>query len=87
MNVLLPAPWEQWIQSQVRSGEYGSANEVIREALRLFRDLQEERGERELRRAFSELDRHGAKGEPTAEDLAMIDRAVRRVRKANGRRK
>ena len=87
MNVSLPASWEQWIQAQVRSGEYTSPSDVIREALRLFRERQEERGLEEMRRAFAELDQHNSKGEPTEEDVALIDRAVRAVRKANGRRR
>ena len=87
MNVSLPASWEQWIQSQVRSGEFSSPSDVVYEALMLFRDRQEQLGLEEMRCAFAGLDQRNARGEPTDEDLAMIDRAVRSVRKADGRRK
>jgi putative addiction module CopG family antidote len=87
MNVTLPTALEQWVQAQVRAGEFRDASDVIRAAVRLFRECREEHAQGEIRRAFAELDQHNAKGEPTTEDLAMIERAVRRVRKTNGQRK
>ncbi len=36
MNVSLPAELESRVRQRVESGMYGSASEVIREALRLF---------------------------------------------------
>lgn len=41
MDIFLPSDLESWVKSQVESGLYTSASEVIREALRLLeeRDL------------------------------------------------
>ena len=36
LNVSLPKALEDRVREQVASGRYGSASEVIREALRLF---------------------------------------------------
>ncbi len=35
MNISLPHELEAWVQAKVDSGQYASASEVIREALRL----------------------------------------------------
>ncbi|TVR62786.1 MAG: type II toxin-antitoxin system ParD family antitoxin [Candidatus Competibacteraceae bacterium] len=40
LNVSLPAELEQRVREHVASGLYGSASEVIREALRLFEAYQ-----------------------------------------------
>ncbi len=40
LNVSLPAQLEQRVREHVASGLYGSASEVIREALRLFEAYQ-----------------------------------------------
>lgn len=40
LNVSLPAELEQRVRQYVASGLYGSASEVIREALRLFEAYQ-----------------------------------------------
>lgn len=40
LNVSLPAELEQRVRERVASGLYGSASEVIREALRLFEAYQ-----------------------------------------------
>ena len=42
MNVHLTAELEQLIQSRVQSGRYGSASDVVREALRLLEQRDEE---------------------------------------------
>jgi antitoxin ParD1/3/4 len=41
LNVSLPPELEQRVREHVASGKYGSASEVIREALRLFEAWQE----------------------------------------------
>lgn len=43
LNVSLPAELEHRVREHVASGLYGSASEVIREALRLFEAYQEVR--------------------------------------------
>jgi antitoxin ParD1/3/4 len=41
LNVSLPKALEDRVREQVASGRYGSASEVIREALRLFETYQQ----------------------------------------------
>ena len=86
MNVSLPPTWEQFVASQVRAGEFGNASEVVREALRLLRDQQENRAREEMRTAFAGVDPHGGEGEPTAQDRALIGQMIRRHREAKARR-
>ncbi len=85
MNVSLPRTWEQFVASQVSSGEFGNASEVVREALRLLREQQEARALQEMRSAFASVDSHGGQGEPTPEDRALIADAIRQYRKRKGR--
>lgn len=40
MNISLTPELEEMVQQQVRSGQYSSASEVIRDALRLFRERE-----------------------------------------------
>ncbi len=40
LNLLLPAALENRVREQVSSGMYGSASEVVREALRFFETYQ-----------------------------------------------
>lgn len=46
MNVTLGEKWEQFIKRKLRSGDYQSASELVRDGLRLLeqRDLLEQRG-------------------------------------------
>ncbi len=85
MNVSLPPTWEQFVASQVSAGEFGNASEVVREALRLLRDQQENRALEEMRAAFAGVDPHGGQGEPTPQDRALIGQAIRRHRQGKGR--
>jgi antitoxin ParD1/3/4 len=85
MNVSLPQTWEQFVASQVNAGEFGNASEVVREALRLLRDQQENRARAEMRTAFAGVDPHGGPGEPTPQDRALIGQIIRRHRKGKGR--
>jgi antitoxin ParD1/3/4 len=43
MNISLPPQLEKFVKRKVASGKYGSASEVIREALRLMDDVEKER--------------------------------------------
>lgn len=43
MNVTLPPELEERVRQRVESGEYGSASEVIREALNLFEAYEDVR--------------------------------------------
>lgn len=55
MNVSLTPELEKYIQSKVESGRYTSASEVVREALRLLEQKEQER-EQALREFRAELD-------------------------------
>lgn len=55
MNVSLTPKLEKYIQKKVGTGRYGSASEVVREALRLLE--QNDAYEQELREFRAELDR------------------------------
>jgi antitoxin ParD1/3/4 len=76
MNVSLPAALEDFVSSQVKSGEFGDASEVVREALRRLREEQESKALAEMRGAFAGVDSVGRKGEPTAKDRAMIGKFI-----------
>ena len=43
MNVSLTPELEKWVQSKVQSGLYGSSSEVVRDALRVLHQFEEER--------------------------------------------
>jgi len=85
MNVSLPQAWEEFVATQVSSGEFGNASEVVREALRLLREQQEARAVEEMRGAFAQVDPHGGQGEPAPADRALIDQLIRRRRKGKAR--
>lgn len=55
MNVHLTPELEQLVQSRVKSGRYGSASEVVRDALRLLADRDElmDLRKRELRKKIA----------------------------------
>ena len=76
MNVSLPAALENFVTSQVKSGEFGDASEVVREALRLLREARESKAMEEMRAAFAGVDSSGNKGEPTAKDRALIQKLI-----------
>lgn len=57
MNLFLTPDLEQLVDEKVATGQYGSAIEVIREALRLLKERDESR-----RKAFDELKRDIAAG-------------------------
>lgn len=46
MNVSLTPKLEEWVQNKVQSGLYGSSSEVVRDALRLLHQYEEERGKK-----------------------------------------
>ena len=56
MNVHLTQELEQLVQSRVKSGRYGSASEVVRDALRLLADRDEmiELRKQELRKRIAQ---------------------------------
>ena len=43
MNVSLTPELEKWVQDKVQSGLYGSSSEVVRDALRILHQYEQER--------------------------------------------
>ena len=88
MNISLTEELEQAIERRVRSGRYGSASEVVRDALRLleerdrFRDLRFLELRRDVAAGVSELDR----GESVPLDTAKIKAAGRKLTRQRTRR-
>ena len=85
MKVSLPAALEDFVSSQVKSGEFGDASEVVGEALRLLREEREKKAMQEMQTAFAGVDSPGRKGEPTAKDRAFIQKLIRKHRSGNRR--
>ncbi len=76
MNVSLPAALQDFVNSQVKSGEFDDASEVLGEAVRLLRDARESKAIEEMRAAFAGVDSFGNKGEPTAKDRVFIHKLI-----------
>ncbi|MDX2149570.1 MAG: type II toxin-antitoxin system ParD family antitoxin [Bryobacteraceae bacterium] len=83
MNVHLTKELEHLVQSRVQSGRYGSASEVVREALRLLADRDEmvELRKAELRKKIAQgtdsLARNqGVDGETFFAQLEQEERAL-----------
>jgi putative addiction module CopG family antidote len=77
MKVSLPSALEDFVSSQVKSGEFDDASEVVGEALRLLRKERESKAIEEMRSAFAGVDSSGVKGEPTARDRALIGKLIK----------
>ncbi|HTA28998.1 MAG TPA: type II toxin-antitoxin system ParD family antitoxin [Candidatus Cybelea sp.] len=85
MKVSLPSALEEFVTSQVNSGEFGDASDVMGEALRLLRNERETKAMEEMRTAFAGVDASGGPGEPTAKDRALIRRLIKRHRSGQRR--
>jgi putative addiction module CopG family antidote len=85
MKVSLPSALEDFVSSQVKSGEFDDAGEVVREALRLLRNEQEAKSMEEMRAAFAGVDSSGGKGEPTMKDRAFIHNLIKSHRSGKRR--
>ncbi len=84
MNVSLTVRLQQMVQRRAASGRYGSASEVVREALRLLEERDQLRDARlqQLRRDVSVGLRALDRG-----DSVPFDRAAVEAIKAEGRRR
>ena len=89
MNVSLTSELEKLVNERVRSGMYSSASEVIREALRLFKEQGELRQRRleELRKEIRIGLEQANRGEVAPFAVARIKSRVRRRLQDRGRRK
>ena len=59
MSTVVPADYQEFIDREVASGKFSSADEVVSEALRLFRDREQKLDalRREIMLGVEELDR------------------------------
>jgi putative addiction module CopG family antidote len=76
MKVSLPTALEDFVGSQVKSGEFDDASEVVGEALRLLREARESKAIEEMRAAFTGVGSSGGNGEPIARDRALIGKLL-----------
>jgi len=67
MNFSLTPSLEQFVRDRAESGDYNNASEVVREAIRLLKRVEEQRAVKmeHLRAAIHEGDRALARGEVT----------------------
>jgi antitoxin ParD1/3/4 len=78
MNVSLTPELDKYVAAKVESGRYGSASEVIREALRLLEERDQARSaqldafNRELGARFDSLDR-GERVDPKAARRLVLE--------------
>lgn len=65
MNFSLTPSLEQFVRDRARSGDYNNASEVVREAIRLLKRLEEQRALKleRLRAAIGQGDEAVARGE------------------------
>ena len=78
MNVSLTPELERLVQRKVKSGEYQTASEVIREGLRLIKERDKQAWLRaEIQKAIDEIDR-GEYTEYTEENLHELFEDVKR---------
>jgi putative addiction module CopG family antidote len=82
MNISLPKHLKNFVSEQVHSGRFENEAEVVRSALRQMEESEREREMKSFENAFREIDRDSPDGEPTAQDLAEINRIVKSVRSA-----
>jgi len=85
MKVSLPPALEDFVSSQVKSGEFDDASEVVGAAVRLLREERENKALEEMRTAFAGVDSSGGKGEPTARERAFIGRLIKSHRSGKRR--
>lgn len=87
MNVSLPPELEARVRRRVESGMYGSASEVIREALRLFEAYEQVKTARldslrqDIAKGLSDVE-NGRAGEVNFESLKQQGRQLLKTRKA-----
>jgi antitoxin ParD1/3/4 len=85
MNISLTVQFEEMIRKKVDSGLYGSASEVIREALRLLEERDRQHAIR-LEQLRVEIKRGLDSGKPTPLDMGAIKvRGRRRLAAEQGK--
>jgi antitoxin ParD1/3/4 len=75
MNISLPEPLKEWVDSQVAAGGYGTASEYVRQ---LLRDEQQRRLRDQIDRTLLESLDSGPSTPMTADDWDRIRREGRK---------
>ncbi len=65
MNVSLPAPLREWVETQVGSGEYANASDYVRDLIR-----QDQRQRELLKLALAEAEESGVSGRKVTDIIA-----------------
>ncbi len=83
MNVSLSNEFVEFVESEVESGEYGTASEVVRDALRLLKREKASRDEKAaiLRREVGVGVEQALAGRFSSRSVSIIAASVRRARK------
>lgn len=76
MNVSLPDPMREWVDAQVKGGEYANASDYVRDLIR-----HDQRRSEELRAAISEGVNSG-RSERSADDIMAAAKSRLRSKKA-----
>ncbi len=86
LNISLPAPLREWIESQIKGGRYGNASEYVRELIR--RD-QERQAQQRLEQVLLQGVKSGKASPLTKQDWAELrtDVAERLQKRWGGRGK
>jgi putative addiction module CopG family antidote len=77
MDITLTGHFQSFIAEQLKGGRYRDASEVVRAALRELEQAELKRSLADFDTSFRKTDRHAPKGEPSAEELAEIDRIIK----------
>jgi putative addiction module CopG family antidote len=77
VTVSLPPALDNFVSSQVKSGEFEDASAVVTEAVRLLRNAREIRAMDEMRAAFAPVDSSSGKRQPTAHDCSIINSLIK----------
>jgi putative addiction module CopG family antidote len=72
VKVSLPTALKEFVNSQVKSGEFDNTSAVVGEALRLLRSSHESKALEEMQKAFAGVDSGTKRSEPTAAERAFI---------------
>jgi antitoxin ParD1/3/4 len=77
MTVSLPDPMKDWVEAQIRSGEYASSSDYVRDLIR--RDREQKHRMAELRKLLAEAEASGISPR-TIDEILADARAQARAR-------
>ncbi len=74
LNISMPDPMREWIDAQVKAGEYANASDYIRDLIR-----HDQRGREALRLALMEGEKSGRSGRSVTEIARQTKRRLQRA--------